>query len=127
MQYSTQWDIHDLMPSPLSSTTFWILTALTGGRRHGYDILGEVESASAGAVVLKVTTLYAALERMEREGLIHPDGDEIVNGRARRYYRISDSGDAALDAAVESLERQARVARDRIAGRPVSGGRLAFA
>lgn len=115
------------MASPLSSTTFWVLTALTGGRRHGYDILSEVEAASAGAVTLKVTTLYAALERMEREGLIHPDGDEIVNGRARRYYRISDSGDAALDAEVESLERQAKAARKRIAGRAVPDGRLAFA
>ncbi len=127
MRYSTQWDIHNLMPSPLSSTTFWILTALTGGRRHGYDILGEVESASAGAVTLKVTTLYAALERMEREGLIHPDGDEIVNGRARRYYRISESGDAALDAEVKSLEQQAKAARERIARRAVPDGRLAFA
>lgn len=127
MQYSTEWDIHDGMPSPLSSTTFWILTALTGGRRHGYDILREVESASAGRVALKVTTLYAALERMEREGLIRADGEEIVSGRARRYYAIVDDGASALEDEISALERQARVARERIAGKPASDGRAALA
>ena len=114
------------MATPISATTFWILTALTAGRRHGYDILREVESASDGSVALKVTTLYAALERLERDGLIEADGEEIVNGRARRYYRLTDSGDAALEAEIAALERQARVARERLAGRTAPTGRLAF-
>jgi DNA-binding PadR family transcriptional regulator len=104
------------MPSTLNPTSFWILTALAGSRRHGYEILQETSSMSDGAVSLKVTTLYAALERLEREGLIRADGDEIVNGRARRYYRLTDDGEQGLAREVLVLEQQASVARSRLAG-----------
>jgi len=103
------------MPVSLTPPTFWILTALAGGRRHGYEILRETAEASAGRVALKVTTLYSALDRLDREGLITPDGEEIVNGRARRYYVLTDEGSAALTAEIDALETQARVARAKLA------------
>ncbi|WP_405375217.1 MULTISPECIES: PadR family transcriptional regulator [unclassified Microbacterium] len=109
------------MSAALSPTSFWILTVLAGGRRHGYDILTETETASQGRVTMKVTTLYAALERLEREGLIHADGEEIVNGRARRYYRLAEQGTASLTAEVDALEQQARVARERLRGQAPTG------
>lgn len=102
------------MASSLNQSSFWILTVLAGQRRHGYEILQEAASASGGTVSLKVTTLYAALERLEREGLIRPDGEEIVKGRARRYYRLTDEGTVALTHEVEALEVQAAVARSRL-------------
>ncbi|GAB3615610.1 hypothetical protein GCM10027416_01670 [Okibacterium endophyticum] len=105
------------MPQP----TFWILTALAGGRRHGYEIMRETATASGERVVLKVTTLYAALERLERDGLIRAAGEEVVNGRARRYYRITDVGSGKLADEVELLERSALVARSRLAA-----GKAAF-
>jgi len=103
------------MSATLSPPSFWILTALVGARRHGYEILSETTHASAGRMSLKVTTLYSALERLEREGLIAADGDEIVNGRARRYYVLTDHGTAALTAQVDALEADARIARARLA------------
>ncbi len=108
------------MASTLGPTGFWILTALAGGRRHGYDILRDVEAASSGRAAMKVTTLYAALERLEREGLIRADGEEVVGGRARRYFAIVDAGSAALEAEIAAIEHQAHVARERLlaAGRP---------
>ncbi|MDF2992423.1 MAG: hypothetical protein K0S37_2937 [Microbacterium sp.] len=109
------------MRSPLTPPAFWILTALAGGRRHGYEILNETRDASTGRVALKVTTLYSALERLERERLIASDGEEIVSGRARRYYVLTDEGAAALGAEAEALEMQARIARARLtAGLPVA-------
>jgi len=102
------------MSASLTPSTFWILTALAGRRRHGYDILRETIDASGGRVTLRVATLYAALERLEREGLVAPDGEEIVNGRARRYYALTDRGTMSLTAEVEALETQARVARARL-------------
>ncbi len=99
----------------LSPAAFWILTALAGQRRHGYEILKETTEASDGRVALKVTTLYAALDRLEREGLIRADGQEIVGGRARRYFVLSDSGRVALAAEVAALEQQAAAARQRLA------------
>ncbi len=110
------------MPQPV----FWILTALAGGRRHGYEIMRETATTSGDRVLLKVTTLYAALDRLEREGLIQADGDEVVNGRARRYYRITDQGSGRLAAEVELLEQSAQVARTRMAtGRAAAVSRRA--
>ncbi len=83
------------MSQSLTTSAFWILTVLASGRRHGYDILSETRTASDGRVSLKVATLYAALERLESEGSIRVDGDEIVNGRARRYYVLTDDGACA--------------------------------
>ena len=102
------------MSSSLTSPSFWILTVLAGQRRHGYEILHETTRASGGRVSLKATTLYSALERLEREGLIAADGDEIVSGRARRYYVLTDDGSAALVAEVDALEVQTRAARTRL-------------
>lgn len=100
-----------VMTPRLTSPSFWILTALAGGRRHGYEILRETANASDGEVTLRVATLYAALDRLEREGAIRADGEEIVNGRARRYFRLTDEGAAWLEEEATAMERAARAAR----------------
>ena len=114
LTYSRHGNITSDMTSSLNQSSFWILTALAGQRRHGYEILQETSTASSGKVSLKVTTLYAALERLEREGLIRADGEEIVKGRARRYYCLTDDGVAALTDEVEAFEVQAAIARSRL-------------
>ena len=98
----------------LTPASFWILTALASQRRHGYDILRETAEASDGRVTLKVATLYAALERLEDEGLVRSDGEEVVDGRTRRYFRITDSGGARLAAEAEAMAAAARVAQARL-------------
>ena len=98
----------------MTPNSFWILTALAGGRRHGYEILQE----TAKHAKLKATTLYAALERLEREGLVRADGEEVVSGRTRRYYVLTDEGSSALGAEADALEARAKVARERLAARP---------
>lgn len=95
----------------MAQPAFWILTALVGGRRHGYEIMRETAVASGERVSLKATTLYAALDRLERDRLIRPDGEEVVSGRARRYFLITDEGSARLAAEVEMLEQSTRAAR----------------
>ncbi|MDC4233239.1 PadR family transcriptional regulator [Actinomyces sp. B33] len=104
----------------MTHNSFWILTALADGRRHGYDILREVSSLSDGAAALRPTTLYAALERLEREGLVVVDSEEIVDGRARRYYRLTDEGRDALGEESAALETMARTARARLRARPIA-------
>ena len=85
--------------------TFWVLVTLAAGRRHGYALMQEVRDGSEGRVELKVATLYAALERLEREGLVAVDGDEAVDGRLRRYFRLTDLGAQALRAEIERMKR----------------------
>lgn len=111
LQYTRNGNITVNMTSSMAQPAFWILTSLAGGRRHGYEIMRETAVASGERVSLKATTLYAALDRLERERLIRPDGEEVVNGRARRYYRITDDGSARLSVEVELLEHAARAAR----------------
>lgn len=99
----------------MTETAFWILTALAAGRRHGYALLSDVERLSAGAVVLRVTTLYASLERLERDGRILSSGEEVVEGRARRYYEISDRGRDELKTEADRLAARAAAARASMA------------
>jgi DNA-binding PadR family transcriptional regulator len=102
--------------------TFLILTALAGAPRHGYGILQEVTVLSGGRVSLLTGTLYTALDRLSAEGLVEPDHEELVDGRARRYYRLTAEGLAALTAETARLreltnaaERGLRAARPRTA------------
>ena len=98
----------------LGEPGFWILTALAGGRLHGYGIISAVSALSDRQVAIKVTTLYAALDRLEREGLITSDGDQIVDGRFRRYFVLTQVGAGRLDIELQRLAQRAIVARARL-------------
>ncbi|MCK6067519.1 MULTISPECIES: PadR family transcriptional regulator [Microbacterium] len=102
------------------AVSFWILTALAESPKHGYAILRDVELMSTshgGTVSLKVPTLYAALERLDRLALIEVAGEDVVDGRARRYFRLTDSGLSALDEEISRIESRARAARSMITSR----------
>jgi PadR family transcriptional regulator PadR len=99
----------------MQEPTFFILTALVRTTPlHGYGIIQAVEQLSCGRVKLKAGTLYAALDRLTADGLIVVDREEAVGGRLRRYYALSDDGRAALQAAVERLQSNAKVAASRL-------------
>lgn len=100
--------------STLSESSFWILSSLASGPRHGYGILQDVEALSHGATVIKTPTLYATLDRMQHLGQIAQAGEEIVDGRARRYYSLTDAGREALESEVSRLQAKARVAAARL-------------
>jgi DNA-binding PadR family transcriptional regulator len=92
------------MAEAMREPTYLLLTALAAGRQHGYGLVQEVERLSAGRVQLRAGTLYGALERMTAEGLVAVDGEEVVAGRFRRYYALTDDGVGVL--AVETAQRQ---------------------
>ncbi|MEU6034251.1 PadR family transcriptional regulator [Actinomadura sp. NPDC047616] len=111
------------MSRAMQEPTFLILTALADGPQHGYGIISDVERISAGRTRLRAGTLYAALDRLQAERLIAPDREEVVDGRLRRYYRLTEDGAAALAAEVDALRRRTEVAARRLAAfRPVGGG-----
>jgi PadR family transcriptional regulator PadR len=98
----------------MQEPTFFILTALVRTPLHGYGIIQSVAQLSCGRVELKAGTLYAALDRLTADGLIAVDREEAVGGRLRRYYLLSDDGRAALQAAAERMQANARVATARL-------------
>jgi PadR family transcriptional regulator PadR len=94
--------------------SFLILSALALGPLHGYAVVKEVVRLSDGSVRLAAGTLYAALDRLSDEGLIEVDREETVDGRLRRYYRLTGPGTAALAAEAEQMRRDARMVSQRL-------------
>jgi PadR family transcriptional regulator, regulatory protein PadR len=98
----------------MTEPAFFILTALAGGPRHGYGIVGDVEELSGGRVSLKIGSLYGVLDRLVSEGLVELDREEPHNGRLRRYFRITGGGGVALSAEVDRQAANVAAARTRL-------------
>ena len=104
----------DVRKQSMQEPTFLILTALAAGAQHGYGIMTDVARISDGRVRLRAGTLYAALDRLKADGLVTGDKEEVVDGRLRRYYRISEEGAASLTAEVERMRANAAAAAFRL-------------
>jgi DNA-binding PadR family transcriptional regulator len=98
----------------MQEATFMILAALAAGNQHGYGIITDVRESSAGRVLLKAGTLYAALERLRTDKLIEVDREEVVDSRLRRYYRLTPEGCEVLAAEAARLQANAHVALSRL-------------
>ncbi|HEU4567207.1 MAG TPA: PadR family transcriptional regulator [Marmoricola sp.] len=103
-------------PAPLREPTYFILAALLDQPRHGYAVADEVEAMSKGRVRLTAGTLYGALDRLLTEGLVLVDREETVQGRRRRYYRLSDDGRERLALEVERMEQAVAAAGAKLRG-----------
>ena len=63
---------------------------------YGYQIIKELERRSQGYFKFKEGTLYPALHRLEKVGLILGKWQTLSSGRQRRYYYITDKGQRLL-------------------------------
>lgn len=68
-----------------------LLAALETGPLHGYAIIAAVQERSAGALELRTGTVYPALNRLERVGLLSSSWQSIGE-RRRRCYELTDAG-----------------------------------
>ena len=85
-----------------------ILISLAGGPGHGYALIQDIRELAG--VQLGPGTLYGALDRLERLGLI-----EALPAEDRRHpYRITVPGAAALRAHLDSLDRVSAAGRLRL-------------
>jgi len=98
----------------MQEATFLILTALAAGSQHGYGIIADVQQISGGRVRLRAGTLYTALDRLRGEELIGVDREEVVEGRLRRYYRLTPKGSELLAAEAARLRANATAALSRL-------------
>jgi len=74
-----------------------ILAVVAAGPAHGYAIIEELKRVSTGAFTLPEGTVYPALHRLERAGLLSSAWSDFA-GRRRRVYRLTRSGRRGLDA-----------------------------
>jgi PadR family transcriptional regulator, regulatory protein PadR len=72
-----------------------LLAVLEPGPRHGYAVIEALRAGSGGALELPTGTVYPALHRLERAGLVASDW-QTVGGRRRRAYHLTAAGRAAL-------------------------------
>jgi len=97
----------------LRPASYFVLAALLDGPLHGYAISSRAAELSDGDVRLTAGTLYGALERMAARGLVEVEREETVEGRHRRYYRLTDGGRAAVLEEADRLAAAARVVQER--------------
>ena len=115
---------------PLSPAVFHILLALADGERHGYGIMQEVKLRTEGRVHLGPGTLYGAIKRLLKKGLIEEADerpDPNLDDERRRYYRLTDFGLRVLRAEAARLARLVRQAEAKQllpdwSQSPVTGG-----
>ena len=106
--------IYDMKKRSMQEPTFLILTALAAGPQHGYGIITDAERISGGVTRLQTGTLYMALDRLRSDELIVPDREEVVDGRLRRYYRLTPAGTKVLADEATRLQAHAAVALRRL-------------
>jgi DNA-binding PadR family transcriptional regulator len=74
-----------------------LLAIVSEGPAHGYAVIAQLRERSDGAFDLPEGTVYPALHRLERGGLLR-SGWADAGGRRRRVYRITSEGLRALAA-----------------------------
>lgn len=106
----------------LTEQSYLVLLALADEPRHGYGIVQTVRDLSDGEVRLGAGTLYGVLDRLVAAGWAETAGEEVVDGRLRRYYRLTGQGREALAAHTARLAALADRA-GRVLGtvRPATG------
>jgi DNA-binding PadR family transcriptional regulator len=85
-----------------------ILTSLADGTKHGYALIQDIKEFAG--LQLGPGTLYGALDRLEKLGLI----EALPAADRRQPYRITVAGVVALRAHLDSIERVSSVGRLRL-------------
>lgn len=86
----------------LTEPMYYVLLSLRQ-ERHGYGIMQNISALTGGRVNVGAGTLYALLERFEKDALICRTRVE----ENRKYYRLTEEGDRVLRVEYERIRRQA--------------------
>jgi DNA-binding PadR family transcriptional regulator len=71
-----------------------VLAVIAGEPKHGYAVIEALKTRSAGRLSLPEGTVYPALHRLERGGLLASEWSDT--GRRRRVYRLTAKGEREL-------------------------------
>ena len=75
---------------------YCVLSLLADEERYGFDLVRGL--AELDGMVTSEGTIYPLLSRLRRDGLVESNWQESPSGPPRRYYRLTNTGRAALDA-----------------------------
>lgn len=85
----------------MALSKFFVLRVLHDGPSHGYDIARAVERATSGCCSPTEGGLYPVLREFEQGGYVTSEA-EIVSGRERKVYTLTDKGRQAFSVGVEA-------------------------
>ena len=96
---------------PLTPLSFEVLLAVADAPRHGYGIIQEIEGRTGEPMKSSTGTLYLAIQRLQREGLI--EAEPATSGSRRRDYALTELGRLVVAAEAERLAELVSSARDK--------------
>lgn len=79
-------------------------TSSRQGRMYGYEITQAVKERTRGEITLTFGALYPVLHKLEQEGLLTTETEE-VEGRLRKYYTLTPQGTQAAVQKISDFER----------------------
>jgi PadR family transcriptional regulator PadR len=82
-----------------------VLKALSLAPMHGWGISQRIQQLSRDALQIGQGSLYPALYRLEKKGLVKSAWQTTENNREAKYYRLSAAGQRALDAELKDWRR----------------------
>ena len=91
---------------PLTETTYYILLALVEPL-HGYAVIKKIQEISEGTVNVGAGTLYNAVSKLQKEGLIV----KVNEDDRRKFYHLSQKGRLVLESQIVRLETMLKRAR----------------
>ena len=86
-----------------------ILKAVSLGRLHGYGVLLRIQQLAGGNLNILQGSLYPALYRLERHGLIASEWGESENNRRAKFYSLTDGGRRQLQVEADNWNRFATI------------------
>ena len=78
------------------STSLLVLSVLEKDAKYGYQIIREIELRSEKVFSLNEGTLYPILHALEKEKFLESYWEERETARKRKYYRMTEKGQAEL-------------------------------
>jgi PadR family transcriptional regulator, regulatory protein PadR len=95
-------DKRDLFPGALE---LMILQSLRLRPMHGYGLVKQIQRVSDDLLQIEEGSLYPALQRLLREGLLDSEAGVSAKGRPTRIYRVTEKGLLHLEQELSSFER----------------------
>jgi PadR family transcriptional regulator, regulatory protein PadR len=95
-----------------------ILQAVSLGGLHGYGVLVRLQQLTGGQLQIQQGSLYPALYRLERQGLIASEWGESENKRKAKFYALTPAGRKQLKVETDSWNRFSAVVAEVLSAIP---------
>ncbi len=87
-----------------SLTTIILKLLEENGKMYGYEITQKVKALTEGQLQITEGALYPALHKLEADGLLDSEMEQVDN-RVRKYYKLTESGQRATVVKMQEMNQ----------------------